>query len=506
MIADELEYRIWENFGLSPTDEQRQAVQTFCRFMFCRDERAVMILRGAAGTGKTTLAAALVRTTAQMLRASDDHNPVVLLAPTGRAAKVFSLHADMPAYTIHRHIYRQKTFNGELTSFTLNPNMHHDTLFVIDEASMISNLAPSRTHEFSANLSPHIPEPCSPTRSLSSLLSPLFGTGNLLDDLMQYVYNGKNCRLLLIGDHAQLPPVGASSSPALERSVLSEYGTTVFWCEMNEVMRQSLESGILTNATYVRQLEPGVQPRLTFDGFDDIRPVPGNELIEELNSSYSRVGLDDTIVVTRSNRRANIYNRGIRNQILDREELLSTGDMLMIVKNNYYWTAKETASLDNIPPFIANGDRAQVLRVRNMRELYGFTFADVWLRFPDYDNYEMQVVALLDTLSSEAPALSSEQQQRLFEGVLAEYDDVPRKSDRMKKVREDMYYNALQVKYAYAVTCHKAQGGQWSHVYVDQGYVTDDMLTTDYTHWLYTAITRATEKLYLVNWRDPSDN
>ncbi|MBQ9652021.1 MAG: AAA family ATPase [Prevotella sp.] len=480
MIADELEYRIWQNFGLEPTREQREVVKTFTQFMFHRSD-AVMILRGAAGTGKTTLAAALVRTTVQMLKASEDHMPVVLLAPTGRAAKVFSLHANLPAYTIHRHIYRQKTFNGDLTAFTLNPNHHHDTLFVVDEASMISNAAAPNSH-----------------------LSPLFGSGQLLDDLIRYVYSGTNCRLLLIGDHAQLPPVGETVSPALSRQVISSYGLTVFESEMNEVMRQSLESGILMNATYVRNLEPGIMPIITFDGFSDIRPVPGNELIEELTSSYSRVGIDDTIVVTRSNKRANIYNNGIRNQILDREEMLSTGDMLMIVKNNYFWTAKEEKGdkADNIPPFIANGDRAQVLRVRNVRSLYGLTFADVWLRFPDYDNYEMQVVTLLNTLSSEAPALTAEQQQQLFEGVLADYADIPHKSDRMKKVREDPYYNALQVKYAYAVTCHKAQGGQWSHVYVDQGYITDDMLTTDYIHWLYTAITRSTEKLYLVNWKN----
>ncbi len=481
MISDEFSYQLWNNFGFTPTAEQRGAAEEFCRFLFDRNDNAVMILRGAAGTGKTTLAGAIVKTTVQMLRASNDHKPVVLLAPTGRAAKVFSQHAGMPAYTIHRHIYRQKTFNGEMTAFTLNVNMHHDTLFVVDEASMISN---GQQMAFSSQ-------------------QPLFGTGQLLDDLMQYVYNGRNCRLLLIGDHAQLPPVGEETSPALSRKVLEGYGMKVYYSEMNEVMRQALESGVLTNATYIRQLLPGIKPELTFDGFNDIKVLPGNELIEELNSSYARVGIDDTIVVTRSNKRANIYNNGIRNSILDRQEVLSTGDMLMVVKNNYYWTEKETSSDedDRIPPFIANGDRAQVLRVRNVHQMYGFTFADVWVRFPDYDDYEMQVVALLDTLSSEAPALTREQQQQLFEGVMEDYADIPHKKDRLKKVREDKYYNALQVKYAYAVTCHKAQGGQWAHVYVDQGYITDDMLTVDYNHWLYTAFTRATEKLFLVNWK-----
>jgi hypothetical protein len=315
---------------------------------------------------------------------------------------------------------------------------------------------------------------------------------------MQYVYSGQNCRLLLIGDRAQLPPVGEEESPALMASVLSGYGLEVYECDLNQVLRQSESSGILWNATRIREMSQGgivSLPKVRFEGFPDIRVVPGDELIETLSSSYSRVGMDDTIVVTRSNKRANIYNQGIRNTILDREDELCRGDQLMIVKNNYYWTEnmKEIS-------FLANGDRAVVQRVRNVHELYGFRFAEVTMQFPDYDDFELTATVILDSLTTESPALTREQQQHLYESVLEDYAYITRKDERMKKIKTDQYYNALQVKFAYAVTCHKAQGGQWAHVYVDQGYMTDDMLTLDYIHWLYTAFTRATEKLYLVNW------
>jgi SAM-dependent methyltransferase len=336
-----------------------------------------------------------------------------------------------------------------------------------------------------------------------------FGQGLLLDDLVKYVYQGQNCRLMLIGDKAQLPPVGEEESPALMSSVLSRYDLRVFECDLNEVLRQSQESGILWNATMVRQMithdEMTQLPQIHFKPFTDIEVVPGNELIEQLNSSYSHVGIDETIVITRSNKRANIYNMGIRNSILDREELLCSGDQLMVVKNNYYWGASKTP----VPTgegqgerlsFIANGDRCRVVRVRNVHELYGFHFADATLLFPDYDDYELTATVLLDTLTAEAPALTHEQSEELFQKVEEDYADVPLKADRMKAIKEDKYYNALQIKFAYAVTCYKAQGGQWAHVYIDQGYMTDDMLTPDYIHWLYTAFTRATEHLYLVNW------
>ena len=459
MITDELTYRIRQAFGHVPTAEQEKAMDTFARFMTDRDERSVMVLRGAAGTGKTSLSAAIVRALLSL------QQKLVLLAPTGRAAKVFSLYAGHPAYTIHRRIYRQKSIES---AFDLNYNSAQDTLFMVDEASMIANS--------------------------SNYGESIFAGGQLMDDLMRFVYNDRNCRMMLIGDCAQLPPVGETESPALQSDVLHSYGLHVYECNLNEVLRQSEESGILWNATEVRRLMyDGMYelPKVHFNGFADIRNVPGDELIEQLASSYSQVGLDDTIVVTRSNKRANIYNQGIRNTVLDREEELCSGDQIMVVKNNYYWRKEE---------FIANGDRAVIRRVRHVHEQYGFRFADVTMTFPDYDDYELTATVLLDTLTSEAPALTREQQEILYNKVLEDYADGPQKPERLKKVKEDKYYNALQVKFAYAATCHKAQGGQWAHVYVDQGYMTDDMLTPEYMHWLYTAFTRATEKLYLVNW------
>ena len=466
MIHDELKYRIRQALGLEPTLEQEQAIALFSVFMTDRSEQAAMILRGSAGTGKTTLAAAIVKVLAALKQ------KLILLAPTGRAAKVFSLYAAHPAYTIHRRIYRQKTA-ADLSSFNLNTNLNRDTLFIIDEASMISNQGYGES---------------------------AFGSGCLLDDLMQFVYNGQNCRILFIGDRAQLPPVGESESPALSASVLRGYGMKVYECDLSQVLRQSEASGILWNATRIRSLSGSLEyPRIKTSDFSDIQVVPGDELIETLASSYSRVGVDETMVVTRSNKRANIYNLGIRNTVLDREEELCRGDQLIIVKNNYFWAEKITADVNKMS-FIANGDRAVVQRIRNVHALYGFRFAEVTMSFPDYDDCELTATVLLDTLSSEAPALTHEQQEQLYNAVMEDYADIPQKAERVKKLKEDRYYNALQVKFAYAVTCHKAQGGQWAHVYLDQGYMTDDMLTPDYIHWLYTAITRATEKLFLVNW------
>ena len=466
MIQDELKYRIIQVLGLSPTPEQAQALDVFTQFMTDRDDQVVMILRGSAGTGKTTLAGAIVKAMAALKQ------KLILLAPTGRAAKVFSLNAGHAAYTIHRRIYRQKSA-GDLSAFNLNVNLNRDTLFIVDEASMIANLGLGET---------------------------AFGSGCLLDDLMQFVYNGQNCRLLLIGDRAQLPPVGEEESPALSAHVLRGYGMRVYETDLNQVLRQSEDSGILWNATMIRNLwrgEAGMVrlPKICFHGFTDIQVVMGNELVDNLSSSYYHAGMDETIVITRSNKRANIYNQGIRNMVLDRDEELCRGDLLMIVKNNYFWTegAKEI-------PFLANGDRAVVQRVRNVHELYGFRFAEVTMTLPDYDDYELTATVCLDTLTTEAPALTHEQQEQLFNAVMEDYADIPQKAERIKKLKSDRYYNALQIKFSYAVTCHKAQGGQWAHVYLDQGYMTDDMLTPDYIHWLYTAFTRATEQLYLVNW------
>lgn len=493
MKKEELTAIVMETFGHAPTEEQSRAVSVFSCFMASRELRPAMVLCGSAGTGKTSLTAAMVKTLVGL------RQRVVLLAPTGRAAKVLSMNAGIPAFTIHRRIYRQKTFTGDMTGFNLNFNKQRDTLFVVDEASMISN------DSFSGG-------------------AGQFGSGCLLDDLMEYVYSGDNCRLMLVGDRAQLPPVGEDESPALMADMISGvYGLDMYSVNLNEVLRQAADSGILYNANVIRQMithdEITQLPKICFKGFADIVMVPGDELIESLAGSYSAVGYDETMVVTRSNKRANIYNNGIRNMVLGREEELTPGDMLMVVRNNYFWTAQDSrnsqvppqGSTDNGNPhsssdsvqnisFIANGDRAKVRRVRNMQELYGFRFADLLLEFPDYDNYELGATVILDSLQSESPSLTHEQSEQLFNGVLADYADIPLKADRMKHVRTDKYYNALQVKFAYAVTCHKAQGGQWAHVYLDQGYMTDDMLTPDYIHWLYTAFTRATEKLFLVNW------
>lgn len=504
MIIDELKYKILQQFGFPPTQEQAHALEVFAEFLTDRDPHAVMILRGSAGTGKTTLSGAIVRTLKEI------HQKVMLLAPTGRAAKVFSLNSGSPAYTIHRRIYREKSFSGVEGQFNLNDNLYTDTLFMVDEASMIANMG---------------------------LGGMSFGSGCLLDDLVHFVYQGRNDRLLLIGDKAQLPPVGEEESPALHAAMLEGYGLKVYECDLNEVLRQSEKSGILYNATMIRQMithdDITQLPKIHFAGYSDIKPMPGAELIEALADSYHHVGLDDTIVVTRSNKRANIFNQGIRNMVLDREEELSQGDILMIVKNNYYWMEEERKKIkekeieelrvksegtesgtathkvqsskfqvqsNDIPAFLANGDRAKVLKVRRRIDLYGFRFATLLLQFPDYDNYELEATVLLDTLTSEAPALTHEQQEQLFHQIEEDYQDIPLKADRMKAIRQDQFFNALQVKFAYAVTCHKAQGGQWAHVYVDQGYMTDDMLNPDYIHWLYTAFTRATEMLYLVNW------
>ncbi len=505
MIKNYLREQILQNFAFKPTSGQAEVIDSLCDFILAPGNDEVFILRGFAGTGKTSLVSALVKTMEQLQR------HCVLMAPTGRAAKVFSLYSDHPAFTIHKRIYRQKSIDKD-SIFSLNYNMLANVLFIVDEASMIPN---------------------------EGLSGAMYGTGRLLDDLIQFVYGGHGCRLILMGDTAQLPPVGEEESPALQDDIISGYGLNLRSHTMRQVVRQQEESGILWNATHLRQLIEDEEyfslPKIRFAGFTDVRNVPGNELIEAISDCYSHCGTDDTMVVCRSNKRAYIYNNGIRNQILGREEELSSGDLLMIAKNNYFWlsdseelgvrsatrtchpepvegskhsvpsTPFHSAQDDNAKgktDFIANGDIAVVERVRNIRELYGFRFADCWLRFPDYDDYELEVTVLLDTLHTEAPALTKKQSDRLFNAILEDYMDIPNKRDRMKKMREDPYYNALQIKYAYAVTCHKAQGGQWSRVFIDQGYMTEEMLGPDYFRWLYTALTRATETVYLVNWRE----
>ena len=466
MINNYLERQIKENFPYQPTPEQEFALKSLSGFLLAPRNEAVFLLRGYAGTGKTSLVAALVRTLDKLQQKS------VLLAPTGRAAKVFSAYAQHPAFTIHKKIYRQQSFSNEMNNFSVNENLTTHTLYVVDEASMISN---------------------------EGLSGSMFGTGRLLDDLVQFVYSGQGCRLLLMGDTAQLPPVGEEQSPALFADILKGYGLEVLEADLTQVVRQERQSGILWNATRLRQLiaEEGCcsLPKIRITGFADIKVLPGNELTDELSSCYDCDGPDETIVICRSNKRANIYNNGIRAQVLWREDELNTGDLLMVAKNNYFWTGKEKET-----DFIANGETAVVRRMRHTREMYGFRFADVTLSFPDRDDFELEVNLLLDTLHTDAPALPKADNDRLFYAVLEDYSDVSSKRDRMKKMKADPYYNALQVKYAYAVTCHKAQGGQWKNVFLDQGYMTDDLLTPDYFRWLYTAFTRATGTLYLVNY------
>lgn len=466
MLNNDLSQQIKRNFSYKPTEEQENALNSFSNFLLSPSSEKIFVLRGYAGTGKTSLVSALVKTLGEVGR------KCVLLAPTGRAAKVFSLYSHHPAYTIHRRIYRQRVFSGDMENFTLNTNLHRQTLFIVDEASMIAN---------------------------EGLSGASFGTGRLLDDLIEYVYSVPGCCLMLVGDTAQLPPVGEEQSPALSVPVLQGYGLEVTECLLTQVVRQAADSGILYNATLLRHsiMKDACfgLPSVRIGKFPDVKVIQGGDLIEAISDSYDKVGMDETIIICRSNKRANLYNRGIRNTILYREDELNAGDVLMVAKNNYFWGA-DCKELD----FIANGDVAVVRRVRRVREMYGFRFADVVLRFPDYGDLELEVTLLLDTLHTDFPSLPREQGEKLFEAVFEDYAYLSSKRERIKKIKEDPYYNALQVKYAYAVTCHKAQGGQWQRVFLDQGYLTDEMVSPDYYRWLYTAFTRATETLYLVNW------
>ena len=464
MINSYISHQIGENFPHKPTEDQLVALHALSDFLLSKAPDSLLLLKGYAGTGKTSLVGALVKTMVELKQKS------LLLAPTGRAAKVFSNYAGQKAYTIHKKIYRQKVFSNEPTGFLPADNLHKDTIFIVDEASMIAN---------------------------EGLDSHAFGSGRLLDDLIHYVYSGENCRLILMGDEAQLPPVMQTESPALNADLLRGYNLQVTEIILTQVVRQGEHSGILFNATRLRdalrqQLVESF-PKLRPKGFLDFTKVPGDELIEEISSAYSRDGLEETMIISRSNKRATIYNNGIRNRILYREEELSSGDRLMVAKNNYFWTAGNK-EMD----FIANGEIIQVVRVRRTYELYGFRFADILARFQDYD-LEIDMKILLDTLQTEAPALPKEMNDKLFYTILEDYADEPTKAGKMRKMKADPHYNVVQVKYAYAVTCHKAQGGQWMNVFLDIGYITEEMLGEDFYRWLYTAFTRATQHLYLVN-------
>ena len=449
-----------------PNDTQQRTMAQMIRFACAPDAPPLMLLNGYAGTGKTSLIASFAR----MLRAVG--RTVILLAPTGRAAKVLSDHVGAKAYTIHKQIYRRKSSTDAFSSFQLNFNKYQHAVFIVDEASMIG----AWTAEHA-----------------------LFGSGNLIEDLMTFADNHRSCRVLLSGDTAQLPPVGLEHSPALDEAYMKQYSSSLVSCQLTEVARQAEGSGILTNATMLRRmLAAGVGdfPALSTASFEDIRAIPGSELMELLADCYDRRGLEETMVICHSNRRANRYNEGIRNRILYREEELTSGDVLMVVRNNYYWA--ESSGLADEVGFIANGDTIRIRRIRRLTERYGFHFAEADVILTDYDQ-EISAMLLIDTLHSEQAALSVEDQKRLYSAVLEDYAGLPRPKQR-EAMSKDPFYNALQVKYAYAVTGHKSQGGQWHTVFIDNGWYQETPPDTAYLRWLYTALTRATDTVYLVNF------
>ena len=464
MLNTHITDQIYAKLSFDATNNQKKIIEKLSAWLSDDDYSRIFLLNGYAGTGKTTIIAAFVAALKEL-----GLKPI-LLAPTGRAAKVLTRYSKLTAYTIHKKIYREKSISDYQSKFSLDYNREHDAVFIVDEASMLSTSSPDSS----------------------------FGSGNLLDDLVQYVRQGKRCRLMLVGDDAQLPPVGDDYSPALQPSELLPYGD-VEYGTMDEVVRQSHDSGILFNATMLRcMLENNIYDIPRFDlSFKDFRQVQGGELLEELQECYDRFGRDETIVITRSNKRANRYNEGIRRHNLSAEEEIESGDMLMIVKNNYFYAEQDK---DSPMSFVANGDVARLKRIRRFEEFYGFRFIDATLQFPDYDDYEMQAKILMDTLSSESPSLTREQSNQLFIEVEKDYADITAKSKRYKAIRENPHFNAMQVKFAYAVTCHKAQGGQWSAVFVDRCLFGDELMSRDMLRWLYTAITRATERVYLVNF------
>lgn len=457
--------QIYAKISFGATLSQKKVVEKLSEYLSSSDYSRIFVLNGYAGTGKTTLISALVA----VLRETGVKS--VLLAPTGRAAKVLTRYSGQQAFTIHKRIYRQRTNADYESKYSLDMNKEQGAVFIVDEASMLSD---------------------------SSGDGQIFGSGSLLEDLITYVRKGRNCRLILVGDNAQLPPVGADYSPALEPSALLHYGD-VTYTSMDDVVRQSVESGILFNATMVRcMLENNLCEIPRFDlSRPDIEAIDGGEFLEKLQDCYDTYGRDETIVVTRSNKRANRFNEGVRRYILSAEEAIESGDMLMVVKNNYHYTER----IENCPmSFIANGDIARLKKIRRFEDFYGFHFADAVLSFADYDDTEIECKILLDTIASESPSLTREESRRLFDEVEKDYTDIKSRIKRYKEIRENPHFNAVQVKFAYAVTCHKAQGGQWRAVFVDRCLFGDEPMTKDMLRWLYTAVTRATDKLYLVNF------
>ena len=465
MLSTHISHQIYAKLSFEATNNQKKIIEKLSEWLAEGDINSIFLLNGYAGTGKTTIIASFVAAI------RDLGIKPILLAPTGRAAKVLSHYSNYEAHTIHKRIYRERTITDYESRFSLDYNREKGAIFIVDEASMLSN---------------------------SSSENAAFGSGSLLDDLVEYVRSGKGCRLMLVGDDAQLPPVGSDISPALDPVELSHYGE-VCYGTMDEVVRQSHDSGILFNATMLRcMLENRIHEIPHFDmSYPDFRRVEGGELLEELQDCYDRFGRDETIVITRSNKRANRYNEGIRRHTLSAEEEIEGGDMLMIVKNNYFYAERDKESPMS---FVANGDVARLRRIRRFEEFYGFRFAEATLQFPDYNDYEMQVKVLLDTISSESPSLTREQSHQLFMEVEKDYEDIKAKAKRYRAIRENAYFNAMQIKFAYAVTCHKSQGGQWRAVFVDRCLFGDETMSRDMLRWLYTAITRATDRVYLVNF------
>lgn len=469
MLEDFIIGRIKTELPFEPNEEKEGLFKALGAFIVSRDEHKVFILRGYAGTGKTSVMSALVRALMGLKQ------PCVLLAPTGRAAKVLSRYSGFPAYTIHKQIYRQNQLGVE--AFSLTDNLHARTLFIVDEASMLSGERDNST----------------------------FGSGCLLDDLVRYVYNGKGCSLLLLGDDAQLPPVGSSLSPALDTDFMRGYGLSVFSYQLSAVARQALDSGILKEATRIRgELSPTLPPhegeeiRLHPNGRDVIK-VPGEEVIEQLEDSWRAVGAEETLIIARSNKMTNLYNQGVRARVLWKEDDLSGGDRLMVTKNNYFW-AQEYKDLE----FLANGDMFEIERLTNRHEMYGFQFANASLRSVDYD-WEIDALIWIDTLMTDSPEANYQLQRELFSRIAEDYPEIRNKKELVKKIYESPYYNALQVRFAYCVTCHKSQGGQWKHVYIDtsgigedQERMADPAEKREFLRWLYTAITRATEKIFIL--------
>lgn len=458
-----------EDFPHEPTIKQNILLQQLSEFIFSNGKNDLFLLKGYAGTGKTTIIGTLVQNLWKIKMSS------VQLAPTGRAAKVISSYSNKQAQTIHRKIYYPKSQKGGGVSFTLQRNKHRNTLFIVDEASMISD-------------------------TISE--SKLFENGSLLDDLMQYVYSGHNCKLMLIGDNAQLPPVKLNLSPALDEHILeTQFNKDIFTLELDEVMRQTKTSGILKNATRIREfINDGFYQDFQFDldSQDDvIRLVDGQEIMDAISDSYQENGNEGTAIIVRSNKRANLYNQQIRSRILFQEEEVSAGDYLMVVKNNYFWL-----DIQSDAGFIANGDIIQILEINGIKDLYGFRFADVVVKMTDYPDLKpFETVILLDTLTSESPSLSYEDGNKLYQEVMLDYADETSKYRKFLKVKNNKYFNALQVKFSYAITCHKSQGGQWETIFIEQPYLPNDM-DKEYLRWLYTALTRARKKLYLIGFKN----